>query len=215
MNVEDVAGEGFASGRTAKQEGKLAIGVGVLGEIVVNDQHVATCFHEILRDAGRRVRSDVGETGRIVAFGRRPRRCNPSRLFREGWPRLSRQRKRAGQWHNRHRAHSVPRWFRMVSRAMAVLPVWRSPRINSRWPRPMGMSASMTLRPVWSGTVTGARSMMGAAGRSMGRRSPVGNGPLPSSGRPSGSMTRPSNPSPTATSMTRPVRSTSSPACRS
>ena len=27
-------------------------------------------------------------------------------------------------------------------------------------------------------------------------------------------MTRPSNPSPTATSMTRPVRSTSSPACR-
>ena len=51
----------------------------------------------------------------------------------------------------------------MVSIAMAVLPVCRSPRINSRWPRPMGMSASMTLRPVWSGTVTGARSMMGAA----------------------------------------------------
>ncbi len=97
---------------------------------------------------------------------------------------------------------------------MAVLPVWRSPRINSRWPRPMGMSASMTLRPVWSGTVTGARSMMGAAGRSMGRRSLAATGPLPSSGRPSGSMTRPSNPSPTATSMTRPVRSTSSPACR-
>ena len=97
---------------------------------------------------------------------------------------------------------------------MAVLPVCRSPRINSRWPRPMGMSASMTLRPVWSGTVTGARSMMGAAGRSMGRRSLEATGPLPSSGRPSGSMTRPSNPSPTATSMTRPVRSTSSPACR-
>ena len=72
----------------------------------------------------------------------------------------------------------------------------------------------MTLRPVWSGTVTGARSMMGAAGRSMGRRSLAATGPLPSSGRPSGSMTRPSNPSPTATSMTRPVRSTSSPACR-
>ena len=98
--------------------------------------------------------------------------------------------------------------------AMAVLPVWRSPRINSRWPRPMGMSASMTLRPVWSGTVTGARSMMAAAGRSIGRRSLAATGPLPSSGRPSGSMTRPSNPSPTATSMTRPVRSTSSPACR-
>jgi len=37
-------------------------------------------------------------------------------------------------------------------------------------------------------------------------------GPLPSRGRPSGSMTRPSNPSPTAMSMTRPVRWTSSPA---
>ena len=72
----------------------------------------------------------------------------------------------------------------------------------------------MTLRPVWSGTVTGARSMMGGAGRSMGRRLLEATGPLPSSGRPSGSMTRPSNPSPTATSMTRPVRSTSSPACR-
>ena len=72
----------------------------------------------------------------------------------------------------------------------------------------------MTLRPVWSGTVTGARSMMAAAGRSMGRRSLAATGPLPSSGRPSGSMTRPSNPSPTTTSMTRPVRSTSSPACR-
>ncbi len=97
---------------------------------------------------------------------------------------------------------------------MAVFPVCRSPRINSRWPRPMGMSASMTLRPVWSGTVTAARSMMGAAGRSMGSRALETTGPLSSSGRPSGSMTRPTKPSPTATSMTRPARSTSSPACR-
>ena len=36
----------------------------------------------------------------------------------------------------------------------------------------------MTLRPVWSGTVTGARSMMGAAGRSMGRRSLGGHRPV-------------------------------------
>ena len=42
----------------------------------------------------------------------------------------------------------------------------------------------MTLRPVWSGTVTGARSMMCGAGRSMGRRSLEATGPLPSSGRP-------------------------------
>ncbi len=102
----------------------------------------------------------------------------------------------------------------MVSIAIAVLPVWRSPRISSRWPRPIGISASITFRPVCSGTVTGARSMMGAAGRSIGSRASACTGPQPSSGRPSGSMTRPSSPSPTATSITRPVRSTSAPARR-
>ena len=98
--------------------------------------------------------------------------------------------------------------------AIAVLPVWRSPRINSRWPRPMGMSASMTCRPVWSGTSTAARTMMAAEGRSMGRRLVEATGPLSSRGRPSGSITRPSKALPTPTSITRPVRSTSSPACR-
>ncbi len=36
-------------------------------------------------------------------------------------------------------------WFRMVSSAIAVLPVWRSPMISSRWPRPTGISASIGL----------------------------------------------------------------------
>ena len=69
VDVEDVAGKGFASGRTAEQEGKLAIGAGVLREVVVNDQHVAARFHEMLRDAGRGVGRDVGEARRVVAFG--------------------------------------------------------------------------------------------------------------------------------------------------
>ena len=56
--------------------------------------------------------------------------------------------------------------------------------------------------------------MMGGAGRSMGKRRLEATGPLPSRGRPSGSMTRPISPSPTGTSITRPVRSTSVPACR-
>ncbi len=38
-------------------------------EVVVNDQHVAALLHEMLRDAGRGVRRDVGEARRIVAFG--------------------------------------------------------------------------------------------------------------------------------------------------
>ena len=56
--------------------------------------------------------------------------------------------------------------------------------------------------------------MMGGAGRSIGKRWLDATGPLPSTGRPIASMTRPISPSPTGTSMTRPVRSTSSPACK-
>src|ERR1035438_1690860 len=69
MDVEDVAGEGFASGWPAEQQGKLAIGAGVLREVVIDDQHVPTRFHEVLRNAGRGVRSDVGEPWRLVALG--------------------------------------------------------------------------------------------------------------------------------------------------
>ena len=45
----------------------------------------------------------------------------------------------------------------MVSMAMAVLPVCRSPMISSRWPRPTGVIASIALMPVWSGWLTLAR----------------------------------------------------------
>ena len=42
--------------------------------------------------------------------------------------------------------HSTPVffWFRMTSVAMEVLPVWRSPMISSRWPRPMGNIESVS-----------------------------------------------------------------------
>ena len=39
-------------------------------------------------------------------------------------------------------------WFRMVSMAMAVFPVCRSPIMSSRWPRPIGIRLSTALRPV-------------------------------------------------------------------
>ena len=41
----------------------------------------------------------------------------------------------------------------IVSMAMAVLPVWRSPMISSRWPRPIGIMASMALMPVCTGVI--------------------------------------------------------------
>src|SRR3954464_10375957 len=52
-------------------------------------------------------------------------------------------------------------WLRMVSSAIAVLPVWRSPMISSRWPRPIGISASTALRPVG----IGSRRPLRGAGR--------------------------------------------------
>ena len=45
----------------------------------------------------------------------------------------------------------------IVSIATAVLPVWRSPMISSRWPRPIGVIASMTLTPVCTGVSTFCR----------------------------------------------------------
>src|ERR1035437_9142624 len=49
----------------------------------------------------------------------------------------------------------VPFWLMIVSMAMAVLPVPRSPMMSSRWPRPIGIMESIALMPVWSGSFTG------------------------------------------------------------
>src|SRR6201999_3696180 len=46
----------------------------------------------------------------------------------------------------------------IVSIAIAVLPVWRSPMISSRWPRPIGIIPSIAIRPVCTGSSTGWRS---------------------------------------------------------
>jgi hypothetical protein len=79
----------------------------------------------------------------------------------------------------------------IVSIAIAVLPVPRSPMISSRWPRPIGISASIALMPVCSGSFTGWRSTMPGATMSTSRRPTDSIGPLPSIGSPSGLTTRP------------------------
>ena len=57
----------------------------------------------------------------------------------------------------------VPFWLMIVSIAIAVLPVPRSPMISSRWPRPIGIIESIALMPVCSGSLTGWRTMMPGA----------------------------------------------------
>ncbi len=95
----------------------------------------------------------------------------------------------------------------IASIATAVLPVWRSPMISSRWPRPMGTMPSMALRPVCSGSLH--RLAVDDARRDALDRQQtcvVAIGPLPSIGWPSALTTRPSIASPTGTEMMRPVR---------
>ena len=99
----------------------------------------------------------------------------------------------------------------IVSTATAVLPVWRSPMISSRWPRPIGTIASIALRPVCIGSLTGLRSTTPGASRSISLNCFDAIGPLPSIGWPSALTTRPISASPTGTEMMRLVRLTVSP----
>ena len=99
----------------------------------------------------------------------------------------------------------------IVSTAIAVLPVWRSPIISSRWPRPIGIIESITFKPVWTGWCTDLRVITPGATRSIGRNlSALISGP-PSIAWPNALTTRPSRSSPTGTSTILPVRFTVSP----
>ena len=99
----------------------------------------------------------------------------------------------------------------IVSIAMVVFPVLRSPMTNSRCPRPIGTKASMAFNPVCIGSETDLRCITPGAAASTGRDLSVSIGPKPSIGCPNGFTTRPIKASPTGTSMIFPVRFTLSP----
>src|SRR6476659_4373387 len=103
---------------------------------------------------------------------------------------------------------SESRLLMMVSIAIAVLPVCRSPMISSRWPRPIGIIESIAFSPVCIGSTSGWRWTTPRAVCSAERVSVVLMSPLSSSGRPSGSTRRPSSSSPTGISRSLPVRFT-------
>ena len=99
----------------------------------------------------------------------------------------------------------------MASNATAVLPVWRSPIINSRWPRPTGTIESMAFKPVCIGWSTDWRAITPGAIFSIGAVFDALIGPLPSIGWPNAFTTRPTSSRPIGTSKIRPVHLTSSP----
>ena len=63
MEVEDIAGVRLAPGRTAQEEGDLAVGPGVLAEVVVDDEGVAAALHDLLADGATGVGGEVLEGG--------------------------------------------------------------------------------------------------------------------------------------------------------
>jgi hypothetical protein len=103
----------------------------------------------------------------------------------------------------------LPFWLMIVSIATAVLPVWRSPMMSSRWPRPIGIMRVDGLEARLQRLVDGLARMMPGALISTRRRCLLSIGPLPSIGWPSALTTRPTRAGPTGTSMMRPVRLTS------
>ena len=95
MQVEDVAGICFASGRAAQRERHLTIRHGVLRKIIVDDEHVSArvlgtrrlavlaVVHEELADGGTRHGGDVLERRGIGRGGRDDDRIVERMVLRE------------------------------------------------------------------------------------------------------------------------------------
>ena len=58
VEVEHVARVGFAAGRALQDERDLAVGGGVLGKVIVDDERILAVFHEPLADGGAGERSE-------------------------------------------------------------------------------------------------------------------------------------------------------------
>ncbi len=69
MEVEDVAGVGLASRRTAQQQGKLAVGHRLLGEVVIDDQGVLAAVAEELAHGDAGVGGDELQRRRVGSGG--------------------------------------------------------------------------------------------------------------------------------------------------
>ena len=69
VRVEDVAGVCLAAGRAAHQQRHLAVGPGVLRQVVVDAQRVAPGVHELLAHGDTGVRRQVLQRGRVRCGG--------------------------------------------------------------------------------------------------------------------------------------------------
>ena len=65
VEVENVTGISFATGRAAEDQGHLAVGHGVLGKVVEHDEAVLALVHEVFRDGATGIRGEVLHRGGI------------------------------------------------------------------------------------------------------------------------------------------------------
>ena len=70
VQIEDIAGIGLATGRTAQQQRDLAIAYRMLGEVVIDHQRMAFRVAEVLAHGARRERSEVLHRRRLGRGGR-------------------------------------------------------------------------------------------------------------------------------------------------
>ena len=69
MEVEHVAGVGLTAGGAPQQQGQGAVGHGVLGQIVVDNEHVLALGHKVLRDGHAGIGGDVLHRGGLAGGG--------------------------------------------------------------------------------------------------------------------------------------------------
>ena len=69
MEIEHVTGVGLTSGGTPQQQAQGAISDGVLGKIVVYDQHIFSPVHKVLADGRTGIGSDILHGCRFTRTG--------------------------------------------------------------------------------------------------------------------------------------------------
>ena len=70
MEIKYVAGVRLAAGGALEQQAHRTVGDGVLGQVVVDDEHVFALIHEVLRKRAAAVRREVLQRHRVVCRGR-------------------------------------------------------------------------------------------------------------------------------------------------
>ena len=74
VQIENIAGVCFASGRSLEQQRDLAVSGGLLAQVVVYDKNILAVVHEVLAHCSTGIRSDI-QHGRMPL--RQQRSCNP------------------------------------------------------------------------------------------------------------------------------------------